>query len=121
VKIIGRDPPARDGASQILGNSSTHTYVILRMENILDLAPPITAEELGEGLNMKKDDARLAVLGEYDGWAKDHPNDAKMMGGFVFFSYLQKEKPDLLDFRGGVGSKWQIVHLWLRHGGRLKD
>jgi hypothetical protein len=27
------------------------------MENILDLAPPITAEELGEGLNMKKDDA----------------------------------------------------------------
>jgi hypothetical protein len=48
-------------------------------------------------------------------------NDAKMMGGFVFFSYLQKEKPDLLDFRGGVGSKWQIVHLWLRHGGRLED
>ena len=90
------------------------------MENILDLAPPISAEELGEGLNMKKDDARLAVLGEYDGWAKDHPNDAKMMGGFVFFSYLQKEKPDLLDFRGGVGSKWQIVHDWLRHAGRLE-
>jgi hypothetical protein len=77
--------------------------------------------ELGEGLNMKKDVARLAVLGEYDGWAKVHPSDAKMMGGFVFFSYLQKEKPDLLDFRGGVGSKWQIVHLWLRHGGRLED
>ena len=90
------------------------------MENILDFAPPTTAEELGEGPNMKKDHARLAVLGEYDGWAKDHPNDAKMMGGFVFFSYLQKEKPDLLDFRGGVGSKWQIVHLWLRHAGRLE-
>jgi hypothetical protein len=43
-----------------------------------------------------------------------------MMGGFVFFSYLQKEKPDLLDFRGGVGSKWQIVHLWLRRAGRLE-
>jgi hypothetical protein len=69
---------------------------------------------------MKQDDARLAVLGEYDGWAKDHPNDAKMMGGFVFFSYLQQEKPDLLDFRGGVGSKWQIVHLWLRDAGRLE-
>ena len=87
---------------------------------MLDLAPPTTAEELREGPNMKKDYARLAVLGEYDGWAKDHPNDAKMMGGFVFFSYLQKERPDLLDFRG-VGSKWQIVHGWLRHGGRLKD
>ena len=41
-------------------------------------------------------------------------------GRFVFFSYLQKEKPDLLDFRGGVGSKWQIVHLWLRRAGRLE-
>ena len=70
------------------------------------------------GANMKQDDARVAVLGEYDGWAKDHPNDAKMMGGFVFFSYLQKEKPSLLDFRGA--SKWQIVHGWLRHGGRLE-
>jgi hypothetical protein len=58
---------------------------------------------------MKKDDARLAVLREYDRWAKDHPNDAK-----------EKERPDLLDFRA-VGSKWQTVHGWLRHGGRLKD
>ena len=69
---------------------------------------------------MKKDDARLAVLREYDRWAKAHPSNAKEMGGFVFFRYLEKEKPDLLDFRGGA-SKWQIVHLWLRHGGRLED
>jgi hypothetical protein len=68
----------------------------------------------------KKEDARLAVLREYDRWAKDHPNDAKKMGGFVFFGYLEKERPDLLDFRP-VGSKWQTVHAWLRHGGRLKD
>jgi hypothetical protein len=73
------------------------------------------------GANMKKkEDARLAVLREYDRWAKDHPNDAKKMGGFVFFGYLEKERPDLLDFRA-VGSKWQTVHGWLRHGGRLKD
>jgi hypothetical protein len=68
----------------------------------------------------KKEDARLAVLREYDRWAKDHPNDAKKMGGFVFFAHLEKERPDLLEFRA-AGSKWQIVHLWLRHGGRLKD
>src|SRR5262249_27349784 len=67
----------------------------------------------------KQEDARLAVLREYDRWAKDHPKDAKKMGGFVFFGYLEKERPDLLDFR--AKSKWQIVHLWLRHGGRLKD
>jgi hypothetical protein len=48
---------------------------------------------------MKKDDARRAVLREYDRWAKKHPSNAKKMGGFVFFSYLKKEKPDLLDFR----------------------
>jgi hypothetical protein len=69
---------------------------------------------------MKKEDVRLAVLREYDRWAKGHPKDAIKMGGFVFFGYLQKERPDLLDFRG-VGSKWQIVHDWLRHGGRLED
>ena len=68
----------------------------------------------------KQEDARLAVLREYDRWAKEHPDDAKKMGGYVFFGYLEKEKPNLLDFRAS-GSKWQIVHMWLRHGGRLKD
>jgi hypothetical protein len=68
----------------------------------------------------KKEEARLAVLGEYDRWAKANPNDAKKMGGYVFFAHLEKERPDLLDFRA-ARSKWQIVHLWLRHGARLKD
>jgi hypothetical protein len=68
----------------------------------------------------KKEDARLAVLREYDRWAKDHPNDAKKMGGYVFFTYLEKERPDF-SISVPPGSKWQIVHLWLRHGGRLKD
>jgi hypothetical protein len=63
--------------------------------------------------SMKKEEARRAVLGEYDRWAKKHPNDARMMGGFLFFRYLQKERSDLLDFRQ-VGDKWQIVHGWLR-------
>jgi hypothetical protein len=64
---------------------------------------------------IKKEEARRAVLSEYDSWAKKHPNDASMMGGFLFFRYLQS---DLLDFRA-VGDKWQIVHGWLRD--RLKD
>jgi len=62
--------------------------------------------------------ARQAFLGEYDRWAKKHPNDARMMGGFLFFRYLQKERSDLLDFRG-TGDKWQVVHGWLRD--RLED
>jgi hypothetical protein len=68
----------------------------------------------------KQEDARVAILREFGRWAKEHSNDAKKMGGYVFFGYLEKERPDLLDFRA-ASSKWQIVHLWLRHGGRLKD
>ena len=80
----------------------------------------LTTEQEVMRFAMKKGDAKLAVLREYDRWAKAHPNDAIKMGGFVFFAYLEKEKPDLLDF-STVGSKWQIVHGWLRHGGRLED
>jgi hypothetical protein len=61
---------------------------------------------------MKKEEARRAILSEYDRWAKKHPGDAAMMGGFRFFRYLQNERSDLLDFR--AGDKWQIVHGWLR-------
>jgi uncharacterized short protein YbdD (DUF466 family) len=61
---------------------------------------------------MKKEGARLAIVSEYDRWAKKHPDEAIMMGGFLFFRYLQNERSDLLDFRGG--DKWQIVHGWLR-------
>jgi hypothetical protein len=38
---------------------------------------------------MKKEEARRAALSEYDGWAKKHPNDAMMMGGFLFYRHLQ--------------------------------
>jgi hypothetical protein len=62
--------------------------------------------------SMKKEEARLAVLSEYDKWAKKNPNDAAMMGGFRFFQYLQNKRSNLLDFRA-VGDEWQIVHSWL--------
>jgi hypothetical protein len=34
--------------------------------------------------SMKKEEARRAILSEYDKWAKKHPGDAAMMG-FRFF------------------------------------
>jgi len=67
---------------------------------------------------MSKEEARRAVLSEYDGWAKKHPNEASIMGGFLFFRYLQTDKSDLLAFRGGR-NKWEIVHGWIRD--RLQD
>ena len=62
---------------------------------------------------MSKEQARRAVLSEYDSWAKKHPDDARMMGGFLFFRYLQTDKADLLDFRT-AGGKWPVVHGWIR-------
>jgi hypothetical protein len=69
---------------------------------------------------MSKEQARRAVLSEYDSWAKKHPDQASMMGRFLFFRYLQTDKSNLLDFRGG-DNKWPIVHGWLRLGFRTSD
>jgi hypothetical protein len=69
-------------------------------------------------VSMTKEQARLAIVSEYDRWAKKHPSDAIMMGGFLFFRYLQDERSDLLDFRA-VGDKWPIVHGWFRD--RMED
>jgi hypothetical protein len=68
--------------------------------------------------SVKKGGAKEAILSEYVRWARKHPNDATMMGGFLFFRYLQNERSDLLDFRA-VGNKWQIVHGWIRD--RVED
>jgi hypothetical protein len=68
--------------------------------------------------SVRKEEARRAILSECERWAKKHPDDATMMGGFLFFRYLQNERSDLLDFRE-VGSKWQIVHGWIQD--RVKD
>jgi hypothetical protein len=68
--------------------------------------------------SVKKGGTKAAILSEYERWAKKHPHDATMMGGFLFFRYLQNERSDLLDFRA-VGSKWQIVHDWIED--RVKD
>ena len=50
---------------------------------------------------MKKEEARRAVVSEYERWAKKYPNDARMMGAFLFFRYLQKEKSSVRMRRGG--------------------
>jgi hypothetical protein len=68
--------------------------------------------------SVKKGGAKAAILSEYERWAKKHPDDATMMGGFLFFRYLQNERSELLNFRA-AGSKWQIVHGWIQD--RVKD
>jgi len=71
--------------------------------------------------DMVREEARRTLLREYDKWAKDHPDDATKRGGVVFFTYLQKERLDLLDFQAVGGDKWATVHGWLYYTGRVND
>lgn len=67
------------------------------------------------------DPARVAILQEWDAWAQWHPREAKKAGGMLFFTYLQKERSDLLiDFKAS-GDKWQIVHSWLLRERKVKS
>jgi hypothetical protein len=72
---------------------------------------------------MMREAARRTLLREYDRWAKDHRDDASQSGGVVFFTYLQKERTDLLDFHAVGDDKWATVHGWLyyRSGEGLGD
>jgi hypothetical protein len=67
-----------------------------------------------------KDEAKWAIIREWDDWAPKHPDDAKIMNGMMFFTYLQKERPDLLEFKSS-GDKWQDVHGWLLSDRRVKE
>ena len=40
-------------------------------------------------------------------------DDATKRSGVVFFTYLQKERTDLLDFHAVGGGKWATGHAWL--------
>lgn len=66
--------------------------------------------------------AKLEVIREWDAWAAKHPHEAaSLLNGMVFFTYLQKEHPDLLlDFKS-YGDKWQAVHGWLLRERRVKE
>jgi len=92
--------------------ADVHSLDQLKQRTIAILARSKSLANRMEG-RMSKDKARQAVLSEFDSWAKKHPNEASMMGGFLFFRYLQTDKSDLLDFRSG-DSKWPIVHGWIR-------
>ena len=69
----------------------------------------------------KKEDteAQRKIIKEWDNWARQHPDDAKVQNGMLFFGYLQKERTELLEFKT-FRDKWQVVHGWLRRTGRVE-
>ena len=69
----------------------------------------------------KKEESKWPVIREWDSWAQKNPDAAKQMNGMLFFTYLQRDRPDLLEFKAGNQDKWQIVHSWLLRERRVTD
>ena len=53
-------------------------------------------------------------------WARKNPDLANKGDPILFFSYLQSERSELLDFKSRGVDKWQTVHGWLLSSGRVK-
>jgi hypothetical protein len=50
-------------------------------------------------------------------WHEWYPkHDKKLMNGFLFYCYLQRHRPELLNFECRC-DRWQYVHCWLRRAG----
>jgi hypothetical protein len=81
-----------------------------------------TDSKWGTNVMARKDDApeKWAVIREWDAWASKNAGDAQKLNGMYFFTYLQKEKPNPLNFKY-PGDKWQAVHGWLMRERRVKE
>lgn len=71
-----------------------------------------------------KDEARRLILAKWPAWAAvNAKGKPKPTGtdGMLFFTHLQRNDSDLLDFRNGGVDKWQTVHGWLSSAGLVSD
>jgi hypothetical protein len=69
---------------------------------------------------MKKKEAEQSILHAWDVWAANPANASSLNDGMAFFTHLQRQRPDLLDFKYS-GDKWQAVHGFLIHGRRVTE
>ena len=55
----------------------------------------------------KKEDspAKLAIIREWDAWSQEHPGDAEIQDCMLFFSFLERERPDLLNFESVMNGR----------------
>jgi hypothetical protein len=73
---------------------------------------------------MRQDQWKSQVLQEWDRWLQAQPVDPSAptaRDSLKFFCELQDRSSPLLDFRPGRRDKWQIIHAWLHHAGRVAD
>jgi hypothetical protein len=71
---------------------------------------------------LKANDAESLILHEWRRWAPQHLQATRSHdgGARAFFDFLERERPDLLEFRCS-GTKWKRVHKWLLRNGRIKN
>ncbi len=69
---------------------------------------------------MNKREAEQAILHAWDVWAANPLHASSLEDGMAFFTYLQRQRPDLLDFKHS-GDKWQDVHSFLLGGRRVTE
>ena len=70
---------------------------------------------------MNRNEAKRLVLQEWDDWAaKNLPHGQKARGtdGLIFFGYLQRQRPHLLEFKAS-GDRLVTVHGWLAREGKI--
>ncbi|MCB9947096.1 MAG: hypothetical protein H6842_04620 [Rhodospirillaceae bacterium] len=73
---------------------------------------------------MLKADAKREIQEEFRQWRLQkygHEDKIWTVDALKFFTYLQKEKNHLLDFRGGHHDKWQDVASFLTEAGLIGD
>jgi hypothetical protein len=71
---------------------------------------------------MKQQEAKILIIREWDRWVKTQSTDPGGPTGrdsLKFFLELHDAQSPLLNFRHKGRDKWQIVHAWLRHAGRI--
>ncbi len=92
-------------------------------EQVAAIIKEFGASRLQE-ITMNQDNAEIQILSEWVDWRVENlvrDEQASGIDGVVFYDFLQKEKPHLLDF-GRKGDKWQIIHAWLvREGAVVND
>jgi hypothetical protein len=64
-------------------------------------------------------EAAFNIVAEWHAWAPCL-RDKTLMNGLMFFFYLQRHRPHLLNF-DAYGDKWQHVHGMLLRAGCVKD
>jgi len=61
---------------------------------------------------MKQKEAESLIRDEYQEW-KSKQQNITTQSKFIFFGYISKHKPHLLNFRYSGSDKWQAVNVML--------